>query len=68
MIETQFEGWSTCFMGLDFIGNYDRTEIISELSSYLFKNFIAYILRLQTEISVYRKLLTVDFLLFQLTL
>ena len=34
-----FEGWSTCYMGLDLISGNERTEIIDELSAFIFKKY-----------------------------
>ncbi|MCM1060390.1 MAG: GNAT family N-acetyltransferase [Eubacterium sp.] len=39
IIASPFEGWSTCFMGFDLAADNERTEIIGELSSYLFKKY-----------------------------
>lgn len=39
IIVSPFEGWSTCFMGLDLAADNDRTEIIGELSVFLFKKY-----------------------------
>lgn len=39
IIASPFSGWSTCFMGFDCIFMKHKTEVLYELSEYLFKKF-----------------------------
>ena len=37
IVASPFNGWSTCYMGLDIIDGYDKMEIVRELQNFLFK-------------------------------
>lgn len=37
IVASPFNGWSTCFMGIDVADGYDKLEIFSELKCFLFK-------------------------------
>lgn len=39
IIGSPFNGWSTCYMGLDLIGYDNRLDIVEQLKDYLFNSF-----------------------------
>ena len=53
IIASPFRGWSTCFMGFDLTSVKYKTEVLDELSEYLFKQYkCAYIEIIDRDITV----------------
>ncbi len=38
IVASPFNGWSTCYMGLDLIADTDRIEILDQVKEWLYKN------------------------------